>query len=88
MVTGIGRTRVREAKALQGGVALILLLMLFICIWALIYVPIPPANKDTFNLIIGGLLNAIGMLTAYFFGTNQSTDFRLTRPKSSEGSGS
>ncbi|NID06641.1 hypothetical protein HBF26_17230 [Luteibacter jiangsuensis] len=81
---GIGRGRVREAKALQGGVALILLLMLFICIWALIYVPIPAANKDTFNLIIGGLLNAIGMLTAYFFGTNQSTDFRLSRPKSSE----
>lgn len=78
-------TRVRDAKSLQGGVALILLLMLFICIWALIYIPIPPANKDTFNLIIGGLLNAIGMLTAYFFGTNQSTDFRVIKPRQSEG---
>jgi len=84
MAMGISRTRVRDAKTLQGGVALILLMMLFICIWALIYVPIPAANKDTFNLIIGGLLNAIGMLTAYFFGTNQSTDFRISRPKSTE----
>ena len=78
-------TRIRDAKSLQGGVALILLLMLFICIWALIYIPIPPSNKDTFNLIIGGLLNAIGMLTAYFFGTNQSTDFRVTKPRQPDG---
>jgi hypothetical protein len=70
--------RSRDAKTLQSGVAIILLMMLGVSIWALIFVPIPSSNKDTLNLVIGGQLNALGMMTAYFFGTSQTSDLRAS----------
>lgn len=58
----------RNICAARVGIAVLVLFLLGMAMAALIAVAIPPENKDSFGMLIGGLNNATGMVIGYFFG--------------------
>lgn len=58
----------RNIGAARVGIAVLVLFLLGMAMAALIAVAIPPENKDSFGMLIGGLNNATGMVIGYFFG--------------------
>lgn len=48
-------------------------LMLFLVIWGLFFVRIPPENKETLTLVLGALLTSATAVIAFYFGSTQGS---------------
>lgn len=61
---------VRNAGATRAGLAILIVFLNGIIMAAMLWVEIPPTNKDVLLLLVGGLTNATGIACGYFFGAD------------------